>query len=92
MKVKLTPYNTPLHQLGRLHPLRASEFERRTPSVLALETELVFRRELGHVRWPLALRFVLAVVGERVVGVIYFEARLRLRGALVVLGGAIVGG
>ena len=63
---KLTQNSPPLHQLRPLGPLRPRKLQRRAPAVFPLESELVFRRELGHVWGPLAFGLVGVVFGEGV--------------------------
>jgi hypothetical protein len=60
--ISLTPNNPPLYQLRRLYPLRPCVFQRRSPSVFALESELVFLRELGHIWRPLSLGLPVTVI------------------------------
>lgn len=54
--------NPPLHQLCSFDPPRPCIFQRCATPVLALQPQLVFRRQLRHVRRPLAFGFICAVV------------------------------
>lgn len=78
--MKPTSNNHPLRQRHSLNEPRPRVFQRRTPAVLALQPELVFRRELRHIRWPLALGFIRAVL-------VFFEGG----GGPVFLGGEAEG-
>jgi len=85
---KLTSDDTPLHQSDRLNELGPSILQRRAPTILAFQAELMFRREFGHIWWPLALGFVRAriglIVGGRVVIVIMFvSGKAEGRGGLL---------
>jgi hypothetical protein len=57
-----TSNSSPLYDLSCLCPFGPRILQRRAPTVLALEAELVFWRELRHVRGPLALWWVAGVV------------------------------
>lgn len=81
----LTPDHTPLNQLCCLYPLRSSELKCRTPTIFALESELVFRGQLGHVWGPLALRLVRTVIGHGFAVGVFFG-----RWRVVILGGGSV--
>lgn len=58
----LTSDDSPLYQNRRLGPLRPGVLECCASAILALQPELVFRGELAHVRGPLPLGLVGAVV------------------------------
>lgn len=59
---KLTSDHNPLTQRHSLHKLRPRILQRCAPTVFALQPELVFRRQFRHIRWPLALWLIRAVV------------------------------
>lgn len=80
---QLTSNNNPLRQRNTLNKLRPGILQRRAPAVLPLQSELVFRRELRHIWWPLSLGFVGAVL---IFGILFGG-----RGGVVFVGGEAEG-